>query len=416
MEPQTGPTAMTPTSPPPPSSSPPGTSSRRKPLLAAGAGLVAVLAGVALIGRGGEAKEGPVETGPAAAQASAKQGPARKTNTPSPTGAPSLPGEEAKAPRFQETLCWKELERFNEGVTIHNFRQWAEPLLNSRDGLVRDFLRERLTELIGKDPANALQVLSWSLDAPGKPFGVYLTAVRDSEAVHQPQVATKLLDMGLDNALPTERRAGILSALDTQKRLAPAALDKLTTFANDPVSGEAGWAAARTIARVMKREFKQNENIGPYMDKLLTIGAQSPDEQIRYLGQMMPMHAAPLLSAEETERFARILVGEGSEEGRDAAAHNLSLSLDKGKVLDLFAKTFETEQSLCVKWALFRFSARTAGKRALPVMANMATMDPRFQPIYQDFERLYASGILDFVRLYNSLPNQDPFSCLDRHE
>ncbi|HEX5751234.1 MAG TPA: hypothetical protein VFZ09_33735 [Archangium sp.] len=382
----------------------------------AGAGLVALLAGVALIGRGGEAKEGPAETAPPGAQASAKQAPAQKTGAAAQAAAPLAPGEEAKAPRFQETLCWKDLERFNQGVNIHNFRQWAEPLLNSRDGLVRDFLKERLTELIGKDPAHALEVLSWSLDAQGRSFGVYLTAVRDSEAVHQPQVAAKLLDMGLDNALPAERRAGILSALDTQKRLAPAALDKLTTFANDPVSGEAGWAAARTIARVMKREFKQNANITPYMDKLLTIGAQSPDEQIRYLGQMMPMHAAPLLSAEETERFAKILVGEGSEEGRDAAAHNLSLSLDKGKVLDLFAKTFETEQSLCVKWALFRFSARTAGKRALPVMANMAVQDPRFQPIYQDFERLYASGTLDFVRLFNGLPNQDPFSCLDRHE
>ncbi|WP_233166562.1 hypothetical protein [Archangium sp. Cb G35] len=407
---------MTPTSPPPPSSSPPGPSGRRKPLLAAGAGLAALLAGVALIGRGGEAKEGPGETGPAAAQASAKQGPARKTGAPGPTGMPSLPGEEAKAPRFETTTCWKDLERFNQGVTLHNFRQWAEPLLNSRDGLVRDFLKERLTELIGKDPANALEVLSWSLDAQGRPFGVYLMAVRDSEAVHQPQVATKLLDMGLDNAIPSERRAGILSALDTQKRLAPAALDKLTTFANDPVSGEAGWAAARTIARVMKREFKQNADIGSYMDKLLTIGAQSPDEQIRYLGQMMPMHAAPLLGPEETERFAKILVGEGNVDGRDAAAHNLSLSHDKAKVLDLFSKTFETEQSLCVKWALFRFSARTAGKRALPVMANMATMDPRFQGIYQDFERIYASGALDFVRVYNSLPNQDPFNCLDRHE
>ncbi|AKI98611.1 Hypothetical protein AA314_00238 [Archangium gephyra] len=378
---------------------------------------MALLAGVALIGRGGEAKEGPAETAPSGAQASAKQGPAQKTGTPGPAGAPLLdPGEQAKAPRFDPTTCWKNLDRFNAGVSIHNFREWAEPLLNSRDGHVRDFLKERLSELIGKDPANALEVLNWSLDAQGKSFGVYLMAVRDSEAVHQPQVAARLMDMGLDDKLPSERRAGILSALDTQKRLAPAALDKLTTFANDPVSGEAGWAAARTIARVMKREFKQNANINPYMDKLLTIGAQSPDEQIRYLGQMMPMHAAPLLSAEETERFAKILVGEGNEQGRDAAAHNLSLSLDKGKVLDLFAKTFETEQSECVKWALFRFSARTAGKRALPVMANMATQDPRFQGVYQEFERLYASGVLDFVRLYNSLPNQDPFNCLDRHE
>ncbi|MCY1083189.1 hypothetical protein [Archangium lansingense] len=405
---------MTPASPSPTSTSPSGTSSWRKPLLVAGTGLAALLAGVALIGRGGSA-ERPAEAEPAVAQTQATQAKPQKKGPPGPA-APLAPGEEAKAPRFTSTVCWQDLERFNDGVSIHNFREWAEPLLNSRDGLVRDFLKDRLTELIGKNPAHALEVLEWSRDAQGRSFGIYLMAVRDSEAVHQPQVATKLLDMGLDNSIAAERRAGVLSALDTQKRLAPAALDKLTNFANDPVAGEAGWAAARTIARVMKREFKQNANIGSYMDKLLSIGAQSPDEQIRYLGQMMPMHAAPLLSPEETERFAKILVGEGNEDGRDAAAHNLSLSTDKGRVLDLFAKTFETEQSLCVKWALFRFSARTAGKRALPVMANMAAMDPRFQGIYQDFERIYASGTLDFVRLFTSLPNQDPFNCLDRHE
>jgi hypothetical protein len=406
---------MTPASPPP-TSSPPSASSWRKPLLVAGAGLVALLAGVALIGRGGsEERPAEAEAAPPAAHANPKQGQARTPGPPGPA-APVAPGEQAKAPRFTETICWQEMERFNQGVTIYNFRQWAEPLLNSRDGLVRDFLKDRLRELIGKDPAHAIEVLSWAREASGKSFGIFLMAVRDSEAVHEPQVAARLMDMGLDNSIAAERRAGLLSALDTQKRLAPAALDKLTTFANDPVSGEAGWAAARTIARVMKREFKQNANITPYMDKLLTIGAQSPDEQIRYLGQMMPMHAAPLLSAEETERFAKILVGEGNEDGRDAAAHNLSLSLDKGRVLDLFARTFETEQSLCVKWALFRFSARTAGKRALPVMANMAAMDPRFQAIYQDFEKIYASGTLDFVRVFNSLPNQDPFNCLDRHE
>jgi len=165
----------------------------------------------------------------------------------------------------------------------------------------------------------------------------------------------------------------------------------------------------------MKREFKQTGNLGPYMDKLLTIGVESPDEQIRYLGQMMPMHVAPLLDAEATERFAKILATEGNEDGRDAAAHNLSLSYEKEKVLALYAKTFATDPSVCVRWAVFRFSSRVAGKDALPLMADMALQDPRFQPVYQDFERLYASGILDWVRVWNSLPNQDPFGCLDRH-
>jgi hypothetical protein len=300
-------------------------------------------------------------------------------------------------------------------VTIENFREWAAPLFAGRDALVRDYLKERLTELIGNDAGRASEVLSWARDARGKEFGVYLMALRDSEAVHHPQVAAKLMDMGLDGKLEPERRAGILSALDTQKRLEPAALERLAGFAKDPASGEAGWAATRTVARVMKRDFQQSGTLAPYMDKLLTIGAESPDEAIRYLAQMMPMHAAPVLDAEATERYARILATEGNEDGRDAAAHNLSLSQDKAKVLELFARQFETEQSVCVRWALFRFSARVSGKAALPVMANMAMIDPRFQPQYRAFEQLYASGTLDFMRLWDSLPNQDPFGCLDKH-
>ncbi|HSP76884.1 MAG TPA: hypothetical protein VLQ93_00025, partial [Myxococcaceae bacterium] len=276
--------------------------------------------------------------------------------------------------------------------------------------------KERLTELIGNDAGRALQVMDWAREAQGKSFGVFMMALRDSEAVQLPQVSAKLLDMGLDDSIEPGRRAGILSALDTQKQLQPGALERLATFAKDPASGEAGWAATRTIARVMKRDFNQNANISAYMDKLLTIGVESPDEQIRYLGQMMPMHVAPILDAETTERYARILATEGNEDGRDAAAHVLSRSEDKQQVLDLFARTFETDPSVCVRWALFRFSARVAGKAALPVMANMALIDSRFQPLYQNFEQIYSSGTLDFVRVWNSLPDQDPFHCLDRHE
>jgi hypothetical protein len=324
--------------------------------------------------------------------------------------------DEARAPRFESTICWQDLERFNEAVTIENFREWAAPLLAARDAVTRNYLKERLTELIGNDAGRALTVLGWSRDATPREFGVLMMGLRDSEAVHLPQVSAELTEMGLDTRIPPERRAGILSALDTQKRLEPAALTRLADFAKDPASGEAGWAAARTIGRVLKRDFKQTGNHSPYLDKLLTIGAESPDEQIRYLGQMMPMHTAPLLDAEATERYAKILATEGNEDGRDAAAHLLSLSQDKAKVLDLFAKTFAADPSVCVRWAVFRFSARVSGKHALPLMADMAIQDPRFQPLYHEFDRLYASGVLDWVRVWNSLPNQDPFSCLDRHD
>jgi hypothetical protein len=404
---------MNPDSLPRTDSSEAGISRRRTALLVAGLGLVGLLASVGLVThRADDEKPQP----PSAAPANPKEASGGKAG---PHGANGQPGPwapgEARGPQFDATTCWRDLERFNEEVTIENFRAWAGPLLAGRDALVRDYLKERLTELIGNDAARASEVLSWARDARGKEFGVYMMALRDSEAVHHPQVAAQLTDMGLDTRLEPERRAGILSALDTQKRFEPATLERLTKFAKDPASGEAGWAATRTVARVMKRDFLKSGTLAPYMDKLLTIGAESPDEHIRYLAQMMPMHAAPVLDAEATERYAKILATEGNEDGRDAAAHNLSLSQDKAKVLELFARQFETEQSVCVRWALFRFSARVSGKAALPVMANMAMIDPRFQPQYQAFEQIYASGTLDFMRLWDSLPNQDPFGCLDKH-
>ncbi|WP_164017873.1 hypothetical protein [Pyxidicoccus trucidator] len=391
-----------------------GPQGRRPPLVLLGLGAVVLLAGVALLAygpRGGE------ESGSDGASSSAHaKGHSGTGGSNGHSGGGAAQAEEPP-PRFEATVCWRDIERFNESVTIGSFRNWAAPLLASRDPNVRAYLRERLTELIGNDAGHALEVLGWSRDAAPREFNVIMMALRDSEAVHQPQVAARLLEQGMDLTLDGQRRAGLLSALDTQKRLDPASLGTLADFARDPVSGEAGWAATRTIARVMKRDFNAKGNLAPYMDKLLTIGVESPDEQIRYLALSMPMHATPVLDDEASARYAKVLTTEGSPEGREAAAHNLSVSGgDKARTLELFAQSFTAEQDICVRWALFRFAARVAGQESLPTMANMAIADPRFQPLYQTFERIYASGTLDFVRVWNSLPDQDPFGCLDRHE
>ncbi|RYZ43490.1 MAG: hypothetical protein EOO71_03260 [Myxococcaceae bacterium] len=405
----------------PPDSSPPSASPGegpprwRRPVVAAGLGLVVLLAGAALLSRGsGNEAGGPK---PAASVKGSHPGTATRGG-PGRARGDTPEGMEADAAprRFESGTCWRDLERFNDQVTVATFRDWAAPLLASKDAVVRDYLKERLTELIGNDAGHAREVLGWARDAKGKEFQVYLSALRDSEAVQQPQVAAQLMAAGLDPTLETGRRAGMLSALDSQKRLEPAALDQLADFARDPASAEAGWAATRTVARVMKKDFERTGNASPYLDRLLTIATDSPDEDIRYLAQSTPMHTAPVLDAAATERFTRILTSEGNDDGRDAAAHNLSLSQDKEQVLALFARTFPTDPSVCVRWALFRFSARVAGKDALPVMARMAAIDPRFQEQYRIFEQLYASGILDFMRLWNSLPNQDPFACMEHHD
>jgi hypothetical protein len=373
---------------------------------------VALLAAVAILSRGSSAGGGTSEASQAAAPQPSSTGSAlAKAGHPAPGQGVQA---ESKPKQFNTTLCWEDLERFNEEVTLETFREWARPLLAVKDPLLLDYLKGRLAELIGNDERRASEVLGWARDASPAEFKLLLGGLRGSEAL--PKMASKLTELGLDEKLDLGRRAGFLDELQRMPRLEPAALDKLAAFAQDASSGEAGWVTTRAIGRVMQEDLKKSGNFKPYLDKLLTIGTQSADEQVRYLALEMQMVAEAPLDSHAVDRLGKLLATEGSEDVRMAAAHDLSLSEDKSKALDLYGKNFELEKDLCVRWSLFRFAARTAGKDALPVMANMAMTDPRFQGIYQEFEKLYASGIVDFGRIWSSLPTDNPFGCLDRHE
>lgn len=371
-------------------------------------GTVALLAAVALVSRGSSAQGGGPESLPPTASGASPAEPSQRPGGPEHAGEP----EQAEpAPRhFNATTCWDGLEQFNDTVTLETFRQWAAPLLASKDPHVREYLKARLAELIGDDEGRARQVLDWAREASPAEFKLLLAGLRGAPVL--PRLATQLTALGLDERLDLGRRAGFLDELQRMPRLEPAALEKLGRFAKDPAAGEAGWVTARAIGRVMKEDLERTGNAKPYLDQLLAIGTESPDEEIRYLALEMNIHADAPLDAKATQRLARVLSTEGSPEVRQVAAHELSLAEDKAQALDIYAKAFAAEQELCVRWALFRFAARAAGRDALPTMAGMAMTDPRFQGSYHDFERLYASGIVDFDRIWLSLPTQDPYGCL----
>ncbi|MFY0527379.1 hypothetical protein ACN28I_30955 [Archangium gephyra] len=403
---------MTPESPHRSASPPIPDPARRRPKIAIALGAVALLAAVALLSRGSPEDSGKPEEGQAAAKGRQPSGP-----TPSKAGHTGQGGPvqaESKPKQFNSTVCWEDLERFNESVTLETFREWARPLLAVKDPLVRDYLMARLGELIGEDEGRASEVLDWAREASPAEFKLFMGGLRNAKAL--PKMAAQLTALGLDEKLDLGRRAGFLDELQRMPRLEPAALDKLATFAQDASSGEAGWVTTRAIGRVMQADLKKSGNFKPYLDKLLTIGTQSADENVRYLAAEMGMSADAPLDTRAMERLGELLATEGSEDVRMMAAHELSMSEDKARALELYGKNFAIEKDLCVRWALFRFAARTAGKDALPVMADMAMTDPRFQGIHQEFEKLYASGIVDFDRIWFSLPTDDPFGCLDRHE
>ncbi|HEX5751239.1 MAG TPA: hypothetical protein VFZ09_33760 [Archangium sp.] len=385
---------------------------RRGPKVAIALGAVALLAAVALLSRGSSAVGGEPEAPQAAAPQPSSTGPAHTKSGHTGPGGPVQ--AESKPKQFNSTVCWEDLERFNESVTLETFREWAGPLLAVKDPLVLEYLKGRLAELIGEDAGRAGEVLDWAREASPAEFKLFMGGLRGSKAL--PKMASRLTELGLDEKLDMGRRAGFLDELQRMPRLEPAALDKLSAFAQDAASGEAGWVTTRAIGRVMQEDFKKSGNFKPYLDKLLTIGTRSADEQVRYLALEMGMSADAPLDTPAMERLGKLLATEGSEDVRMMAAHELSMSEDKAQALELYGKNFEIEKDVCVRWALFRFAARTAGKDALPVMANMAMTDPRFQGLYQEFEKLYASGIVDFGRIWFSLSTDNPFGCLDRHE
>lgn len=382
----------------------------RVPKIAIVLGALAVLAAVVLIARGSGEGSGQPEAPLASVHPNGLM--SSSSGGHGGQGIPEM--AEERGPRFKDTFCWKELETFNEKVTLQTFRAWAAPLLASKDPLVLEYLTGRLGELIGDDVGRASEVLGWAREAVPAEFKLLMGGLRKSKAM--PKMAAQLISLGLDGSLELGRRAGFLDELQDMPRLEPEALGKLASFAKDASSGEAGWVTTRAIGRVMKEDFTRTGNFKPYLDKLLTIATESLDEQVRQLALEMEMEAEAPLDAQALDRLEKILTTEGSGDVRENAAFDLAMSQDKSRALDIYAKSFAIEQDICVRWALFRFAARTAGKDALPVMLNMAMIDPRFQSVYQDFERLYASGIVDFGRIYSSLPTEDPFGCLDRHD
>src|SRR5690349_5824873 len=164
---------MNPAPPPRSGPAPVSPSSRRGPTLAVALGAVALLSAVALLTRGTGEQGEASGTAPASTPRESSAGTARAASG-SPTGQGGAEQPQEKAPRFSKTTCWQDLERFNESVTLGTFRDWAGPLLASRDPHVLAYLKERLAELIGEDEGRALEVLDWAREASPGEFKLFL--------------------------------------------------------------------------------------------------------------------------------------------------------------------------------------------------------------------------------------------------
>ncbi|MFP2904139.1 HEAT repeat domain-containing protein [Pyxidicoccus sp. 3LFB2] len=306
--------------------------------------------------------------------------------------------------------CWDGLQEFDRTASMESLRDALLAAIANRDRYLAAYLQERLTELVGNDPARALQVLEWSKGTSQPELGIYMSALKAAPAVHDTKVSGQLMKLGEDKGSTLEARSAALDALETQKRMAPSDLKRLKAVALDETVDSVAWVATRTMGRVMKEDYERTGTYAPYWKELLDISGKSDDMAVRLLALEMPSYSNPLIGDESFEQLAHTLKTDRERDVREMAAFRLGVTSSPDKALEIYRQAFDQEPDVCVRWAIFRFSVRVAGAGALPLLQEFATKDPRFQQDFTDFRDLYASGTVDFARIW--LGKAERHSCL----
>lgn len=310
--------------------------------------------------------------------------------------------------------CWEGLLALDEHATLSSMQAALQAALAAGDPLLLEYLSQRMAELIGRDPAAALAVAQWAV-AAGPPLSTQLMlAIKGSAAVQHGSVADRLTTLGADATQPLDVRRAALDALETQRSLPPERLGRLKQIALDEHSDEAAWVATRTVGRVMTEEFKRSGQAGPYLQELLDIGQHATEAAVRTLALEMPSYADMPMARAALGPLSQVLRQDPDRHVREMAAFRLGLSQDGNQSLAALAAAFADEKDLCVRWAIFRFSVRAAGKDALPQLQRFATLEPRLKADYDDFVAIYASGTADFARVWQEKPER--IHCLAEGE
>ena len=352
------------------------------------------------------------DTGPETGAASATApGPSGLGGIPGATGDGRVPPGETPVPdHLPMPACWEGVLELEQSRSLATLRLALSAAVAQGDPLLMNYLRERLTELIGNDSQKALEVVGWTQQSFPPELDLLMDALKLSPAVQQPRVAERLLAMADDKGASLTHRAAAISALETQERLSPAAMQRLKAVALDETVDSVAWLATRTIGRVMTGDLERGGDFNPYWKELLGIAEKSDDAAVRALALEMPSYGEPLLGKDSIDRLAHIMRTDRERDVRDMAALRLSFTESPQTALDLYRDAWATEHDECVRWALFRFAVRVAGKAAFPVIEQFAAQDARFAPDLADFRQLYADGTTDWARVWMNKPTYH--SCI----
>jgi hypothetical protein len=379
---------------------------------AAIAGFVLIVAASAVLLWRGAPSSTDGAAGAAGTGASAATGATAQGKGPNGTAGEAPAPQQKQPPREQIPMpgCWEGTLAFDQSASLDTFRAALAEAVAAKDRHLATYLQDRLTELVGSDVGKALRVLEWAKDASQPHLGVYMEAIKATEAVHNPAVAEQLLKMGEDKGSPLLNRAAALDTLETQRKLSPAAIQRLKAIAMDETVDSVAWVATRTMGRVMKEDFERTGTYSPYWKELLDIGGKSEDMAVRLLALEMPSYSNPILDGASIDKLSEVLQKDRERDVREMAAFRMAVTEEPQKALEAYKAAFETEQDLCVRWAMMRFAVRAAGADALPVLQQFAVKEPRLQQDYDEFKELYAAGTVDFARVW--LGKKEHHDCL----
>lgn len=310
--------------------------------------------------------------------------------------------------------CWEGLLEFDRSVTLDTFQAAVRQAAERDDKTLAAYLQEKLTELIGNDPAKALRVVEWAESASGVALNVYIEGLKHADAVQDGRVVDRLLEMGERPDGDLVNRSAALDALETQHRLGADARARIKRIALDDRVDSTAWVAARTLGRVMKEDFERTGSYQPYWQDLLEVAQRSEDPAVRALALEMPSYSDPILDAASIPRLAKLMQSDREKEVREMAAFRLAVTEAPDKALEAYRAAFATEHELCVRWAIFRFAVRAAGADALPQLARWAQLEPRLKEDYLDFKKLYDAGETDFARVWMGKPER--IQCIGDEE
>lgn len=299
--------------------------------------------------------------------------------------------------------CWRGLAHLQDlGGTagLAAIRDVLPAALASGDESLLTFLRERLAEVIADDAKLALAVLDLAAGADGPELLFYMEALAETKAVHAREVADALVTMGEAHE-GVLHRAAALSALETQRRHDDPTLARLATLTAD-TEPEVALQAIKALGAPLEHD---TERADAYMARLLDAAGATADESRRILALEMGTYGDAPFGDASLAGLASYL-SDPARSVRETAALVMSTGSDSDAVLAHFRAAFLAETDECVRWALFRFSVRAAGERALPALEDMVASDARFAGDLRVIRALYAAGVVDFERIWDALPDR----------